>query len=203
MNREEAASALELLSRVVRQARDDSALQNWGWIWMLHGVVNGAAFVATDVLLRRGHHTPQPFVLLWGVVLAIDLLSIIPLKRERSGVSSFLEGQIWSIWSTFVAGMLLTAIVNHLMGLHVFFMASVSAILAAFAFSMMGALMGRVWYVVSVAFVGVALLCAVVPGWKMSVFGVAWAIVQSGGGVMLAVQRQRRLKAGAAGPRLV
>src|SRR4051794_3813521 len=51
MDREEAAQALELLSRVVRQARDDTAVQNWGAVWMVHGVTNGLAFAATGALL--------------------------------------------------------------------------------------------------------------------------------------------------------
>ena len=44
MNREEATQALELLRSVVSQARDDTALQNWGVIWIVHAVTNGAAF---------------------------------------------------------------------------------------------------------------------------------------------------------------
>ena len=54
MNREEANQALELIRRVVAQARDDTALQNWGVIWMLHSFVNGAAFAATNWLWTEG-----------------------------------------------------------------------------------------------------------------------------------------------------
>ena len=37
MDREQAVEALQLLRRVVGQARDDTTLQNWGVIWMVHG----------------------------------------------------------------------------------------------------------------------------------------------------------------------
>src|SRR5262245_33889344 len=137
MNREEAARSLELLTRVVRQARDDTALQNYGAAWVIHGVTNGLAFAGTDVLLHRGHDTPLPYAALWGVVIALNLVIIFTLKEERSGVPSFLEGQIWQIWTTYVVAMILTAFVNWLMGLKVFFMAPVAAILSAVAFSAM------------------------------------------------------------------
>src|SRR6185369_10814318 len=166
MEREEAARALELLTRVVNQARDDYALQNWGRIWMLHGITNGIAFVATDILLHRGVRSVLSFAILWALVLAVDIGSIWPLKQERSGVSSFLEKQIWSIWSTYVGAMVLAAFVNWLMGLDVLFMGPVAAILAAVSFSIMGALMGRVWYAASLAFVIVALVSAAMPVWK-------------------------------------
>jgi hypothetical protein len=203
VNREEAASALELLTRVVRQARDDSALQNWGTIWMLHGLTNGAAFVATDVLLDRGHSTPWPFAALWAVVVSFNLATIALLKKERSGVASFVERQIWSIWNTFVAAMVLAALVNWLMGLHVFFMAPVSAILAVFAYSMMGALVGRVWYAVAALFVVVAVVTAALPSWKLALFGVVWALVQSTGGFLLERQRRARVRTDSGAPRIV
>ena len=50
MDREEATRALELLRQVVTQARDDTALQNWGRIWMIHAFTNGGGFVATNLL---------------------------------------------------------------------------------------------------------------------------------------------------------
>jgi hypothetical protein len=58
MNRQEAVEALELLRKVVSQARDDTKLQNWGVIWMVHGVTNGAAFLATNFLMWKGTVTP-------------------------------------------------------------------------------------------------------------------------------------------------
>src|SRR5262249_5570374 len=102
MNREEASQALELLKRVVSQARDDTALQNWGTIWVLHGFTNSIAFVATNLLLRSGHATPLPYAVLWTAVLVFNLATIFLLKSGSSGVRSFVENQIWMIWSTFV-----------------------------------------------------------------------------------------------------
>lgn len=113
MNREEAAEALQLIRRVVSQARDDTALQNWGVIWMLHAFTNGGGFLATHALHAQGHRTPGPYVLLWCAIVPLNLISIFWLRRrEAAGVRSFIERQVWSIWTTCMAGMALVALSN-------------------------------------------------------------------------------------------
>ena len=84
MDRAQAVEALELLRRVVGQARDDTTLQNWGVIWMLHGFTNGLGFVGTNILMWRGYETPWPYVMLWGVILPVNMGSIFLLK-SRAG----------------------------------------------------------------------------------------------------------------------
>src|SRR5439155_8137904 len=64
MDREEATEALALLRKVIGQAKDDTTLQNWGWLWVIHGATNCGAFLVTNELLRRGHLTPGPYVAL-------------------------------------------------------------------------------------------------------------------------------------------
>jgi len=204
MNREEANQALELIRRVVAQARDDTALQNWGVIWMLHSFVNGAAFAATNWLWTEGHRTPGPYALLWAGVLAFNITSIFVLKRGQSaGARSFIERQIWAIWTTFIVGMVLVALINWLLGLDRLFMPSVACVLFGTAFSMMGALMGRVWYAVAVGFALAALGMTQVPGHAFNLLGAAWFAAQFGGGFALHRARVRRLAAGGAGARLV
>jgi hypothetical protein len=204
MNREEANQALELIRRVVTQARDDSALQNWGVIWMLHAFVNAAGFAATNRLWTAGHRAPGPYALLWAGVLAFNIVSIFVLKRgQTAGARSFVERQIWAIWTTFIAGMVLVSVLNWLLGLDRLFMPAVACVLYGTAFSMMGALMGRVWYAVAVGFALAALGMTQVPDHAFDLLGAVWFAAQFGGGFALHRARRRRLAAGGAGPRLV
>lgn len=204
MNRDEATQALELLRRVVRQARDDTALQNWGVIWMIHAVLNGAGFLGTDWLWARGHRDPGPFVLLWGVLLVFNFASIFFLKRgETAGVRSFIERQIWSIWTTFIGGLTLVAVINLLLGLEPLFVPAVACVLFAMSFSAMGALMGRVWYVMAVLFALAALGMTQVKEHAFTGLGVLWFLVQFGSGLALHRARNHRLATQGAGPRLV
>src|SRR5688572_26627796 len=130
MDRNEALDALALLRRVVSQTRDDTAVQNWGAIWMLHAFTNGAGFVTTQLLLWRGYDTPPPYLALWGGLVTFNLLSIRVLKQGRSGARSFVETQIWAIWNAFVVASSAAAFLNLWMGLETMFLGPVMAILA-------------------------------------------------------------------------
>jgi hypothetical protein len=204
MNREEADQALQLIRRVVAQARDDSALQNWGVIWMVHALTHGGGFLATHMLFARGHRTPGPFVLLWAPLIALNLVSIVWLQRhEAAGVRSFIERQVWSIWTTCMAGMLLVALVNWVMGLELLFMPPVGCVLIAMAFSVMGALMGRGWYVPSAIFALAALALARIPEKGFLLLGLLWSVTQLTCGLLLLRARRRRMAEGGARPRLL
>jgi hypothetical protein len=205
MDREEATRALQLLRRVVDQAKDDTALQNWGAIWMVHAFTNAAGFVTTDALLRRGLFNPWPYVVLWTVLNTTNLLTVFFFKAKLpAGTRSFVERQVWLIWSTFVAGAALAAICNLLLGLDRLFAGPAMAVLAAFAFAMMGAL-DRRWFVAATTFAVAALAASLVPRWQFTIFGLLFAAFQFTGGAILHAERRRRLAAagGVAPPRLV
>jgi hypothetical protein len=193
MDREEAAGTLELLRKVVSQARDDTAAENWGVIWILNGISNGAGFVATHVLMRSGHLTPWPYVGLWAGIIAFNGVTIRLFRAKTAIRGSFLEKQIWSIWTVFIVGMTLTAIVNYLIGLSTLFMPAVACILAATAFATMGAMMGTWWYLPAAIWGAMALVMALVPELQFALFGGLWAVTQSTGGALLERARRRKL----------
>jgi hypothetical protein len=204
MNREEAAEALQLIRRVVTQARDDSALQNWGLIWILHAFTNGGGFLGTHWLYLQGHRGPGPYALLWGGIIPLNLISIFFLqRREAAGVRSFIERQVWSIWTTCMAGLMLVALANWVMGLEVLFAPAAGCVLIAMAFSVMGALMGRGWYVAAAVYALAALAVARVPEVGFAVLGGLWFVTQLTGGLLLLRARRRRLAAGSPQARLV
>jgi hypothetical protein len=193
MDREEAAGTLELLRKVVARARDDTAAENWGVIWVVHAVSNGAGFFGTHLLLGSGHVTPGPYVLLWAVVLGFNFLTLARFRRRNASSGSFIEKQIWSIWTTFIVAMSLTAIANYLLGLTVLFMPEVTCVLVAVAFSTMGSMMGAGWYAPALVWGLMALVLARVPGDAFALLGALWLVTQGAGGILL--ERARRAKA--------
>jgi hypothetical protein len=203
VDREQAAEALEVLRRVVEQTRDDTVLQNWGIIWILHGALYCAGFLGTHVLFATGQREPPAFVMLWGAAIGLGLLTALTLRRERAGARTFVETQLWSIWLTFIAAVSLVAILNHAMGLQAFFLGPVIGVLAAVAFSAMGSLMGKRWYLGAGIFAIVAIAMARWPDWQFVILGVSWGLAQTGGGVLLHRARKRRLARGEPSPRLV
>jgi hypothetical protein len=192
MTPEQANEALALLRRVVGQARDDTALQNWGVIWMVHAFTNGGAFAATNVLMDRGVRSPWPFVALWSGVLAFNIPAIFVLKARTAGARTFIETQIWAIWLSFIGAVALTAIVNHVSGFAPFVMGPVIAVLSAFAFAMMGSVMGRAWYGAAAVFGAGALAMAALPEKQFYLLGALWGAGQFTGGMLLDRARRRR-----------
>lgn len=204
MDREEATRALEVLRKVVTQARDDTALQNWGVIWMLHAITNGAGFVTTNVLIWEGYLEPPIYVALWGGILSFNLVSIFVLKKRRAGARSFVETQLWAIWTTFIGAVSLIAVLNHVMALRTFFLGPVIGVLAATCFSFMGSVMGTRWYIATAVFAAAAIAMGLLPDAQFVILGVVWGAMQFLGGAMLHRERRRQVAAGAdRGPRLV
>jgi hypothetical protein len=193
MNRDEAIEALELLRSVVGKARDDTAVQNWGVIWMLHGVTNGAGFVATSWLLGQGHRTPAPYLMLWLPIMAFNLASIPVLKRRRTGVRSFVETQIWAIWTAFTFAVVLMAYLNYFMGPDRIFLGPAIAVLAAVAFSSMASIVGRAWFGAAGLFVVLAVVMSFLPDIQFLLLGIAWVVTKVTAGWMLHRARRRRL----------
>ncbi len=197
MDREEAARALELLRKVTSQARDDTALENWGVIWMASAVSNGVGFALTHVLFARGHLTPWPYVAVWVCVLTTNAVIIRVARRTSVASGSFIEKQIWSLWTILVVAMALTAVINYLLGLQMLFMPAMACVLFAFVFAAMAPIMGQEWYAPA-AFWGVlGVVMALVPRLQFALLGGAWALTQGTAGWLLE-RRRRRSAQGAA-----
>jgi hypothetical protein len=198
MDREEAAGTLELLRKVVAKARDDTAAENWGVIWVVHGVSNAAGFLGTHWLLHTGHLTPGPYMLLWAAVLGFNFGTMGRFRRKNESSGSFIEKQIWSIWTTFIVAMSLTAVTNYLVGLSVIFMPEMTCVLVAVSFSTMGSMMGGWWYVPALVWAAMALVIALVPRDAFALLGALWLVTQGGGGIFLERARRRKLARSAA-----
>ncbi len=203
MDREQAAEALAVLRNVVAQTRDDTALQNWGVIWMVQGVANGAGFIATHLLFAAGYEDPPTFLMLWVPVIALNIVVALGLKKQRAGARTFVENQLWSIWTTFIAAVCLTAVLNHVMGLKAFFLGPVIGVLAAAAFASMGSLMGTRWLGGTAVFCVTAIAMAVWHESQFIILGVVWGVAQAGGGALMHRARRRRLAGGESGVQVV
>ena len=195
MDREEAARALELLRKVAAKARDDTAMENWGLIWMLNAFSNGAGFAGTHLLFDRGETTPWPFAGLWALVLAVNGLTILKFRRKNEASGSFVERQIWSLWTIFVVALTVTAVINYIMGLQHLFMPSMASLLAAVIFAAMAPIMGRAWYIPAGLWVALSLVIAALPRMQFALIAAAWFLTQGTAGFLL--DRSRRLRRGA------
>ncbi|MHC4955601.1 MAG: hypothetical protein ACYTGZ_17255 [Planctomycetota bacterium] len=204
MERNEAAEALALLRTVVDRARDDSALQNWGVIWMIHGITNGGGFIATNLMLWEQLQDWRPYAVMWSCIVALNI-GVIFLLRRKAGTRSFVDRAIWAIWTTFIAAVILLAIINQVLGLAVGFLAPVVAIMAAMGFCTMAAIISPGWYFPASMFATAGLVMAL-PGvrhYQFIILGVLWCGCQFASGMVLQRAKRRALAERDAPPRLV
>jgi hypothetical protein len=204
VERNDAAEALALLRRVVDRARDDSALQNWGLIWKVHAVTNGGGFIATNLMLWEGLADWRPFALMWSCIVTLNV-GLILVLRKKAGTRSFVDRVIWSVWTTFIAAVILLAILNQIMGLAIGFLAPVVAVMASMGFCTMGAILSRGWYFPAALFAAASVVMAL-PGirhYQFIILGVLWGGCQFSAGVILDRAKRRALAEQEPAPRLV
>ena len=204
MERNEAAEALALLRTVVDRARDDSALQNWGIIWMLHGITNGGGFIATNLMLWEQIQNWRPYAVMWSCIVTLNI-GIILLLRKKAGTRSFVDHAIWAIWTTFIGAVILLAVINQMLGLTVGFLAPVVAIMASMGFCTMAAVISRGWYFPAALFATAGMVMSL-PGvrhYQFIILGVLWCGCQVASGVVLERAKRRALSERDAPPRLV
>src|SRR4029434_1961351 len=115
---------------------------------------------------------------MWSVAIALDVGIVLALRRDRAGVRSFVEGQLWGIWTVFIAAVSLLAVLNHLMGLRTFFLGPVIGVLAAVAFATMGAIIGRRWYGAAAVFVVTAIVMAMWSAQQFYILAAVWGGAQ-------------------------
>jgi hypothetical protein len=111
-------------------------------------------------------------------VLLFNIPSIFVLKSRTAGARTFIENTIWLIWLIFIATVILTGLANHLSGFKVFTLGPVIGILSAFAFSMMGGLMGRKWFLLAAIFALASLAVSLYPDWQFVILGLVWGCSQ-------------------------
>src|SRR5258708_7608865 len=202
MERQEAMQALELLRRVVSQTRDDTAMQNWGLMWIIQGMINCAGFMATSVLYWR-RAPAWVFPTLWFCIAAVDLAINFALKTRTAGTRSFVESQIYSIWLIFFASANLVGLINQLMGLEIFLMGPMLAVLAASSMAVMATIMGKKFFAPALAVALAAVLMALFREWQFVILGAVWGSFQVGVGMIFHRERLRRLALSAREARLV
>ena len=165
-----------MIRTVISRTRDDTVLENWGLVWILHGITNCIAFSGTNVLYLRGTTSVPTYFAFWSVILVVNLALIFFIRKPTGGVITFVEKQIWSTWMTFVAASVLVAIVNHLLGQPAFYLGPILAVLSAVAFASMGALMSRIFYWFAGLHAATAIGMSALPRYQFFLLGIAWAL---------------------------
>ena len=114
MDRDQAEKTLRIIRDVIQSTHEDLVSHNWGLIWIVHSVTNGAAFAAIGLWAEARELSLFWYLVPLAVVAAVNLLVIALLMERDSGVRSFVEWQVNGIWTAFILFSLAGAAVLYL-----------------------------------------------------------------------------------------
>lgn len=177
MDRADAERVFQLVAELRGDLRDRFVPDRWWAVWVAMGGEIMATNTLTHVLLSRGVTTPGVHVTIFAVQVLALAATIRVAQRNRGGHRSQRETFVWWIWTTFLLAAGLVVGLTGLLGLPMFSTAAVLPVLAAFAFSMMGMAVGRVFAAAAGVFAVAAVLMAAFPAVQFLTYGLAWLLV--------------------------
>ncbi len=170
----------QVLGRAFRETHHAVVLENWGLLWMWHGLVLLVLCFVTNAVYLSGVRSRWPYLSLWGLGLGL-WAGIFWSLRRRSGPITFVERQIAHVWAgSMVASTLLYAL-EALLGLEVLELSPVLGLLAGMVFLAKAGILSGSFYLQAVALFGTALLMAAIrrsglPDLGIALFGVVSAV---------------------------
>src|SRR5215831_7070244 len=112
MERKEAERVFALVAELGGDLRGRIVSERWWLIWILMGLQILITSIIMQVLLLNGEKSIMPFLLLWGVHVALIPPIIFFVHRRSGGQRTATETYIWWIWATFIIGATSVAIFN-------------------------------------------------------------------------------------------
>lgn len=140
----------DVMARVFRETHHATILENWGVLWMWHAAVVFVLCVFTNWLHMKSDVWPQaayhwPYVLLWGVGLAI-WGPIFWALRHRAGPVTAVERQIAHAWGGSIVASLLLFIIESIMKLPVLFLSPALCLITGMVFTVKASILAGSFY---------------------------------------------------------
>ncbi|MFO1023427.1 MAG: serine/threonine-protein kinase [Planctomycetales bacterium] len=162
---------VEVLSRLFRETHHAGLLENWGLLWMWHGVVLLILCVATNVMHGTGVNRPGPYFWFWTLGLGA-WIAIFWALRHQAGPITFVERQIAHVWAGSVLCSTMLFGVEVLLGLPVLTLSPVLALASGSVFLVKAGILSGLFYIPAAALYLTAFVMAAWPQYGLGIFGV-------------------------------
>ncbi len=169
----------QIVSRALRETHHAVVLENWGVLWMWHGLVLLVLCMVTNGLSLNGVSDRWPYLSLW--VLGLGLWAgIFWSLRRRSGPITFVERQIAHVWAGSMIGSTLLYALEALLGLDVLELSPVLGAITGMVFLVKAGILSGSFYAQAILLFATALgMGAIrrlnVPDLGIALFGVVSA----------------------------
>ncbi len=135
----------QILSRAFRETHHAAVLENWGLLWMWHGLVLVGLTILTNVFQLQGVSSRWVYVGLWSVGMGIWAVIFWNLRR-RSGPITFVERQIAHIWAGSMIAITGLYFLEWVMGLPVLKLSPVLALIGGIVFLVKAGILSGMFY---------------------------------------------------------
>jgi len=161
---------------MLRETRHTEVMANWGHVWLWHSGQVLVLFLLTNMLIWQQVRSAWPYVALW-IVGFTCLFIPVWYYRFRKGVPlTPVEHQTGQVWGMFSIAVVLTGLINHLMGFDPLHLLPVAILECGFAFGCMAAILGGSFFPMAGLCFALSLLLTLMPQIGPVAFGLAFAI---------------------------
>jgi serine/threonine-protein kinase len=171
----------QVLMRTFRETHHISVMENWGLLWMLHGVVLFLVCVATNGMQLGGVTSRWPYVGLWTVGLGTWAVVFWGLRR-RGGPITFVERQIAHVWAGSIGVNISLYAIESVLRLPVLTLSPVLGPVSGTVFLVKAAMLSGRFYVQAAALFATGLVMAWLqtrtewPNYGLTLFGIVSAL---------------------------
>lgn len=163
------------LSWVFRATRHAAVLENWGMLWMCHGMALLILCVLTNWLQWSGIQQRVPYLLLWTLGLGTWAVVFWMIRRHGGPVTA-IERVLAHLWAGDVATLGMVLILEMMLGLPVLSLAPMFAVAGGAVFLAKAGILSGTFYLQTAALFLTAPLMALWPDAALSILGVVcWA----------------------------
>ncbi len=162
---------VQIVSRLFRETHHAVVLENWGLLWMWHGVVLFVMTVFTWWMQHTHVSNRFAYAALWTVGLGM-WAAVFWWLRRRLGPVTFVERQIAHLWASSMISIAMLYPLEGWLGLPVLTLSPLLAVTAGMVFLIKAAMLNGTFYLQSAALVVTSLAMAYWPDLAHLFFGV-------------------------------
>ncbi len=165
----------QILSRLFRETHHAPVLENWGTLWMWHGIVLLIVNLLTELMFALDYSNRWSYASLWTVALW-TWAYVFWVLRQRVGPVTFVERQIAHLWAGSMIAIALLFPLEFSLGLPPLALSPVLPLVMGLVFLAKAAMLSGAFYLQAGALFFVSMLMARWPNAAHVLFGIVSAL---------------------------
>jgi eukaryotic-like serine/threonine-protein kinase len=183
-------SLRDLAARLLGETHHAPVAENWGLLWMYHGVALIVFFGVTNALSLAGVTARWPYFLIFTAGLC-GWAAIFWALRRRGGPIRFVEKQLAHVWGAGIVSINLIFLVEWLLGLPVLSLSPMIAVTNGMLFMIKGGILSGDYYLQAALTFSAIVPMAMFPRFAPIIFGVVAAACFFAAGLKYRLRRLR------------